>query len=114
MNKQLKELCREMSVSESDYKNVCGLLKKINEFYIKPLYQMTKIVISELQEDDDIIEVERIAEAGLIIIRTVMSEETLTEVLDDLIDGDFAVFELQELSDDIPDDPFKGVPRWKH
>lgn len=86
----------------------------MNEFYIKPLYQMTSGIISELQEDDDIFKIERIAEAGLIIIRTVMTEETLTEVLDDLIDGDFAVFELQELSDDILDDPFKGVPRWKH
>ena len=86
----------------------------MNEFYIKPLYQMTSGVISELQEDDDIFKIERIAEAGLIIVSTVMTEETLTEVLDDLIDGDFAVFELQELSDDIPDDPFRGVPRWKH
>ena len=75
---------------------------------------MTSGVISELQEDDDIFKIERIAEAGLIIVSTVMTEETLTEVLDDLIDGDFAVFELQELSDDIPDDPFRGVPRWKH
>lgn len=85
-----------------------------NEFYVKPLYQMTPMVISELQEDDDILTIERIAEAGLIIVRTVMTEETLTEILDDLIDGDFAVFELQEMSEEIPDDPFGGVPRWKN
>ena len=44
------------------------------------------------------------------MVKTVLDQETLTDILDDLIEDEFEV--TVHAAADIPDDPFAGVPAW--
>lgn len=111
---QIKALCRPLDVQEGDYLNVMGLLHRIKEYQLKPFWKMSGDIQEELLRDGDVLEIEYIGEAGLTVIKTIMSIETLTEVLDDLIDGDFRLetfSRVEALGEG--EDPFYGVLDWR-
>jgi|SRR5210317_73226 len=107
---QIRSLCRPDNIFEGDYVNVMGLLQRVRRYYVRPIESITLDVIKELEEDEDIIQLETCTDTGLFVVKTVLDQETLTDILDDLIEDEFEV--TVHAAADIPDDPFAGVPAW--
>lgn len=112
--KQIRALCRPLDVFEGDYLNVMGLLHRIKEYQLKPFWKMSGDIQAELLKDEDVIEVEYIGEAGLTVIKTILPQETLEEMLSDLVDGEFRLESFSRVDElGAGEDPFYGVLDWR-
>jgi hypothetical protein len=84
----------------------------VKEYQLKPFWKMSGDISARLESDEAILSVQYIGSAGLTVITTTLQQDTLEEMLSDLIDGEFRleVFEQVETDDD---NPFLGLLDWR-
>ena len=84
----------------------------VKEYRLKPFWKMSGEISARLESDEAILSVQYIGSAGLTVITTTLQQDTLEEMLSDLIDGEFRleVFEQVETDDD---NPFLGLLDWR-
>ena len=82
------------------------------DYQLKPFWKMSGDISARLESDEAILSVQYIGSAGLTVITTTLQQDTLEEMLSDLIDGEFRleVFEQVETDDD---NPFLGLLDWR-
>ena len=84
----------------------------VKEYQLKPFWKMSGDISARLESDEAILSVQYIGSAGLTVITTTLEQDTLEEMLSDLIDGEFRIEPFEQVETD-EDNPFLGLLDWR-